>query len=69
MIGVVGDEDSVRKIMVRVLQAAGFAARAFASGADAQYFLTAAVRTKAVADYDAYISADSLALPQHGTSL
>ena len=32
MIAVVDDEASVRKAVVRVLQAAGFAARAFASG-------------------------------------
>lgn len=34
MIAVVDDEESVRRAVVRVLQAAGFAARAFASGAD-----------------------------------
>ncbi len=34
MIAVVDDEESVRKAVVRVLQAAGFAARAFASGAE-----------------------------------
>jgi FixJ family two-component response regulator len=32
VIAVVDDEESVRKAVVRVLQAAGFAARAFASG-------------------------------------
>jgi FixJ family two-component response regulator len=37
VIAVVDDEDSVRKALVRVLQAAGFAARAFAG---AQEFLT-----------------------------
>jgi FixJ family two-component response regulator len=34
VIAVVDDEESVRKAVVRVLQAAGFAARAFASGAE-----------------------------------
>ncbi len=34
MIAVVDDEESVRKALVRVLQAAGFAARAFPSGTD-----------------------------------
>ena len=34
MIAVVDDEESVRKAVVRVLQAAGFAARAFASGTE-----------------------------------
>ncbi len=34
MIAVIDDEESVRKALVRVLQAAGFAARAFASGAE-----------------------------------
>ncbi len=34
MIAVVDDEESVRKALVRVLQAAGFPARAFASGAE-----------------------------------
>ncbi len=34
MIAVVDDEESVRKALVRVLQAAGFSARAFASGTE-----------------------------------
>jgi FixJ family two-component response regulator len=34
VIAVVDDEESVRKAVVRVLQAAGFSARAFASGKD-----------------------------------
>jgi FixJ family two-component response regulator len=34
VIAVVDDEESVRKAVVRVLQAAGFPARAFASGAE-----------------------------------
>ena len=34
MIAVVDDEESVRKAVVRVLQAAGFAARAFGSGTE-----------------------------------
>jgi FixJ family two-component response regulator len=34
MIAVVDDEESVRKAVVRVLQAAGYTARAFASGSE-----------------------------------
>lgn len=34
MIAVVDDEESVRRAVVRVLQASGFAARGFASGTD-----------------------------------
>ena len=34
MIAIVDDEDSIRKALIRLLQAAGFAARAFASGSE-----------------------------------
>jgi FixJ family two-component response regulator len=34
LIAIVDDEDSVRKALVRLLQAAGFAVRAFSSGAE-----------------------------------